>query len=481
MFGIFEKITKLSLQNSKNRLVIYFSFIGIWQELLKIQIMIDLSKHPGKVISIFLLVSLCLINCKPKKLNSDNYRADMVTSWNKIVLEYAIMEDGLLTLKGIRTAALMHLAIHNALNVIQPEYACFKFEEEATAANPIAATAQAAFEIAANQFPDKKAALEAERNKWLSTVTEDNLKTAGIKLGKLSAMAALKARENDDWNGEADYTWHPMAPGVYAEFNEHSGTPEGFIFGAGWAAAQPFLLPSQDYFRSPPPPEIKSEEYTRAFNEVKEAGSTNSDVRTDDQAHFAMWWKDFVENSHNRLARELVGKEKLNLWESARLFALLNMTIYDAYVNVFDNKFHYNHWRPYTAIRWADHDENPATVQDTSWNNLHQHTYAFPSYPSAHGTASTAAMTVLANALGTGDQYSFTMTTEEVDSAGPFSGKIKMDPPTRSFQSFSEAGMEASLSRVYLGIHFRYDSEEGFELGKKIGEYAVQNYLLPVK
>ncbi len=193
-----------------------------------------------------------------------------------------------------------------------------------------------------------------------------------------------------------------------------------------------------------------------------------------------MWWKDFVENSHNRLARQLIEKEQLNLWEASRLFALLNMTVYDAYINVFDNKFHYNHWRPYTAIRWAEHDGNPDTMADPDWNNLHKHTYAFPSYPSAHGTASTAAMTVLARTLGTGDAYAFTMTTKEVDQAGPFSGKIAMDPPTRTFDSFSQAGMEAAMSRVYLGIHFRYDSEEGYQLGARIGDYASTNFLKPI-
>jgi hypothetical protein len=89
-------------------------------------------------------------------------------------------------------------------------------------------------------------------------------------------------------------------------------------------------------------------------------------------------------------------------------------------------------------------------------------------------------MIVLANTLGVGDKYSFTMIIEEVDKAGPFSGKIKMDPPTRSFDSFSEAGMEAAMSRVYLGIHFRYDSVEGYKLGKQIGEYANQYFLAPV-
>lgn len=441
----------------------------------------NLSNFSWFKFSILLLSFVLLNSCKPQTIEPDNFTPEIIISWNDKIMNLAIVEDGLLTLKGVRTEAMMHVAIHDAINAIQPVYSSYSFEEKHPNADPISATAQAAYEIALSQFPDDKEALEEELNKWLATVKEGDPKIDGINVGKEAAQHILTTRLEDSWNGEADYSWHPMAPGVYAEFNEHSGTPEGFIFGAGWAAAQPFLLASPDQFRSPPPPEINSEEYTKAFNEVKEYGRHESEVRTKDQAHLAMWWKDFVENSHNRLARELVVRENLNLWKSARTFALLNMTIYDAYVNVFDNKFHYNHWRPYTAIRWAANDENPDTDPNTEWDNLHKHTYAFPSYPSAHGTASTAAMTVLANTLGTGDQYNFTMTTEEVDKAGPFSGKTKMDPTTRTFNSFSQAGLEASLSRIYLGIHFRYDSEEGHKLGTKVGEYANQNYLKLLK
>ena len=426
----------------------------------------------------------CLLftSCTEKTpIEPNNYPATVVSHWNNIVMEKAIAEDGLLTLKGVRTEAIMHLAMHNALNTINPVYTKFhSHSEDQIQADPIAAVAQAAFKIAVNQYPDEQSYFEEELSKWLSENQDGTLKEEGIKLGNLAAEAVLNARTEDNWNGESDYTWHPMAPGVYAEFNEHSGTPQGFIFGAGWAEAIPFMLSSQDQFRSQPPPEISSDEYTAAFNEVSTYGSHDSQLRSNDQAHLAMWWKDFVENSHNRLARKLVEKEKLNLWQASRLFALLNMAIFDAYISVFDNKFHYNHWRPYTAIRWAEHDENPNTKQISEWNNLHKHTYAFPSYPSAHGTASTAAMTVLAHTLGTGDEYQFTMTTDSVDQAGPFSNKVKMDPPTRSFDSFSEAGMEASMSRVYLGIHFRYDSEAGFELGREVGNYASQNFLTPL-
>jgi hypothetical protein len=228
----------------------------------------------------------------------------------------------------------------------------------------------------------------------------------------------------------------------------------------------------------PPPPLISSGNYTKAFNEVKEVGRYNSTKRTSDQSHLAMWWKDFAENSHNRLARELTMKESLDLLTASRLFALLNMSICDAYISVFENKFHYNHWRPYTAIRWAANDGNPNTIPDPDWNNLHKHTYAFPSYPSAHGCASGAAMSILEDTFG--KDYSFTMTTEEVDASGPMSGKIKMNPATRSFRNFASAAMECSLSRIYLGIHFRYDSVEGYNLGRQIGEYALKTFLAPL-
>ncbi|MEL7421407.1 MAG: vanadium-dependent haloperoxidase [Bacteroidota bacterium] len=441
----------------------------------------NLIKRSGLRLLVVLLGVLPFHACREKTPFADQYNAELLIAWNAKVMELAVAEDGLLTLKGVRTEAMMHTAIHDALNTIELKYTRYYFVGDYRQAEPLAAAAQAAYEVAVSQFPDQEADLIEELQKWLATVEDGDGKAQGINLGKEVAARILAKRKDDAWNGEAGYTWHPMAPGVYAEFNEHSGTPEGFVFGAGWAAAKPFLLERQDQFRSPPPPAIDSEAYTAAFNEVKAYGSDKSEIRTNDQAHLAMWWKDFVENSHNRLARELVVKEGLNLWEAARVFALLNMTVYDAYVNVFDNKFHYNHWRPYTAIRWAANDNNPDTEADLEWNNLHQHTYAFPSYPSAHGTASTAAMTVLANTLGTGDEYSFTMTTTEVDEAGPFSAKVKMDPPTRSFNSFSQAGLEASMSRVYLGIHFRYDSEEGHKLGTKIGKYAVQNYLVELE
>ncbi len=425
-----------------------------------------------------LFISISLTGCAASEAEPPA-SPDVAISWNAQVLSMAEAEDGFMTLKGLRTTTMMHLAMHDALNNIFGTYESYALQQPAAGANPVAATVEAAYTVALDQYPDQKQQLDELRNHQLEDLGDGDAIQQGLKLGRLAATTILAQRDNDGWNAEADYQWHPMGPGVYAEFNEHSGTPEGFIFGAGWAAAKPFALTAHDQFITPPPPDINSDAYTAAFNEVKAVGRDKSDMRTEDQTHIALWWKDFAENSHNRLARALVDKEQLDLITAVRLFALLNMVIYDVYISSFHNKFLYNHWRPYTAIRWAANDGNPDTVPDESWNNTHGHTYAFPSYPSAHGTVCAAAMTAMTDTFG--DDYAFIMRTEQVDIAGPFSGKMQMDPPTRSFNSFYEAADECGMSRVYLGIHFRYDSVEGVKLGKQVGGHAVSTQLRPAQ
>lgn len=428
---------------------------------------------------------LCLLifcSCTPRVQDMPQSLTKAIVAWNAHVLQMAEAEDGFLTLKGLRTAAMMHLAIHDVLNHFDKRYQPYQFTEAATNEHALstieAAVNQAAYTIASQQYPDAHVPLAALRDSLLSHLSQTEERTRGFDTGARVARLIMSYRDGDGWHTEATYTWHPMAPGVYAEFNAHSGTPDGFIFGAGWGLARPFAMSGDSLFTAPAPPAINNAAYTEAYNEVKTVGHQDSQTRTPDQTHLALWWKDFVENSHNRLARQLTHDQSLKPHEAARLFALLNISVYDAYVNAFHNKFLYNHWRPYTAIRWAANDQNPDTVPDTSWDNTHQHTYAFPSYPSAHGTACAAAMqamqTTFENALP------FTMTTAAVDSAGPFSGKMAMEPATREFSSFDDAAKECAASRVYLGIHFRYDSDEGYTLGTRVGQHVANHFLQPI-
>jgi membrane-associated phospholipid phosphatase len=429
-------------------------------------------------LALMLAVALPFAGCNDSATEAaiERSRADMAIAWNERVLTIAEAEDHFLTLKGVRTAAMMHAAMHDALNAVHRRYRPYVYATDTPRANPVAAAAQAAYEVAVSQYPGKRADFDAELQLWLASIGADRRDLdPGIALGREVAAAVLRQREGDGWDTVAEYQLHPMGPGVYAEFPEHSGTPNGFVFGAGWAVARPFALTSPGQFRSLPPPEIASAAYAAAFDEVKELGRFQSPSRTPDQTHLALWWKDFAENSHNRLVRQLLSADDKDLWDATRLLALLNMSVMDGYISSFENKFHYNHWRPFTAIRWADNDGNPATAPDAQWTNTHRHTYPFPSYPSAHGTVCAAAMTVIADTFG--EQRAFTMTTTAVNEAGPMSPMIPMNPPTRSFDSFSAAAMECALSRVYLGIHFRYDSLEGNRLGKEIGNYVLANRL----
>jgi hypothetical protein len=426
--------------------------------------------------SLILFALLAFVSCEPLIARHGVPDAAVVVAWNERVLAIAQAEDDFLTLKGVRAASMMHLAMHDALNSIDRRYAPYALKAHARGADPITAAIKAAHDVAVDQYPDRRAQLDEDLNGRLERIPNGPAKSKGLEIGARAAAAILAKRLDDRWNGEAMYKFQPMRPGVYAEFPEHSGTPPGFVFGAGWALVTPFMLRSPHQFRSPPPPAIASDAYTAAYDEVKEKGRYQSASRTPDQTHRALWWKDFAENSHNRLGRQLVSTGRVDLWVATRMFALMNMSIMDGYISVFDNKFHYNHWRPYTAILSGGHDGNPQTAPDPEWNNTHRHTYPSPSYPSAHGTVCSAAMTVLADTFG--DEYAFAMYTPEVNEAGPASPKIRMEPPFRRFDRFSEAAKECALSRVYLGIHFRYDSLEGNRLGRRIGSYAVDHVLV---
>jgi membrane-associated phospholipid phosphatase len=437
---------------------------------------------PPRAPALIVIAALTLGACKdlPAGATDDPSRAApgaLAIAWNQGLLEVAEAEDHFLTLKGVRTASMMHLAMHDALNAVDPRYESYAFEGDGMGADPVAAASQAAWEVAVGQYPDRRATFDSLRARWLAGVPDGEARERGLALGRSAARAVVATRDGDGWNTEAEYAFHPMGPGVYAEFNEHSNTPQGFVFGAGWGKTRPFFLERADQFRAPPPPDIDSDAYTRAFDEVKEVGGDGSATRTADQTHLALWWKEFLDKSMNRLARQIAAERAIDLWDATRLFALVNVDIFDGYVSVFENKFFYDHWRPYTAIRWAEHDGNPDTHADPDWNNTHHHTYAFPSYPSAHGTVAASALTIFGKFFG--DDHAFTLATPEVSSAGPMSPMMEMDPPTRSFTSFSQAAMEAAMSRVYLGIHFRYDSEEGYRLGTRIGEYAWDHHLRP--
>jgi hypothetical protein len=386
-------------------------------------------------------------------------RPDAVVAWNRLAHDIAVAEDRFLTFKGQRALAIMHLAMHDALNTIVPLYDTYAYKGDRRLAHPVAAVAQAAHDVLVALYPSQRSALAEELTRWLADVPDGALRDCGIVLGRATAAAILARRHGDGWD----------SPGTY-EFGEGSGryqtTPpwDGFVAQPGFRFAKPFVLDYPHQLRPPPPPPVRTTGYARALQEVQEYGAADSTRRTAEQTAYAIWWMEFAEGSVNRLARQMSSRRQTPLWPAARMFAHIATVLYDGYIATWDAKYEYDHWRPYTAIRAADMDDNPHTLPDPTWESLRPAS-PFPEYSSAHAAACAASFAVLAEAFGR--RVSFTMETTTA-------------PPgmrTRSFASFEAAAAECADSRVRLGWHFRYATDAGLALGRRIASYTTTRAL----
>jgi hypothetical protein len=390
------------------------------------------------------------------------YSNQVILDWNQMTLAtmYGPTYDPMI---GARIYAMVHIAMHDALNAVAPVYQTYALQAQDQQAEPIAAAAAAAHGVLAASFPAKQAMLDSALTQSLSEVAEGTAKTRGIELGKQAAQIVMALRQND---GAFQNPIHeinpPQEPGVYQPI-----PPVTFVYGPFWATMQPFGLERPEQFRSAPHPVINSKAYTDDFNEVKSRGDVNSQTRTADQTAYAKFWYEFSEIGWNRVAYTAVSGKKLDILSTARLFALVNIAMVDSYIAGWDAKFHYDFWRPFTAIRAAATDGNDQTEADASWEPL-MPTPPVQDYPSTHSALGNAAATVLANVLG--DKTRFTMTSTTAEPAGY----------TRSFQSFSQAALENADSRVMAGIHFRFACNAGLEMGRKVGRWATDNHLRPL-
>ena len=228
----------------------------------------------------------------------------------------------------------------------------------------------------------------------------------------------------------------------------------------------PFVLRSSSQYRPKRPYDLQSKKYAADFNEVKSLGAVNSTTRTTDQTEIALFWVEGSPQGWNRIARALSARSGLDLWQSARLFGLLNLASADAYIADFENKYFDEFWRPISAIRAADTDDNPETIADPNWDSL-VGTPPAPDYPSGHSGQGGAMSEVLARFFGDAVSFRTTSTTQP--------------GVTRSFASFSQAARENGNSRVYIGFHFRHAVIEGIKLGTRVGTVAFNHYLRPVQ
>lgn len=437
--------------------------------------------RPTQWIILGLFFSLITISCK-KNIPSDN---DDIWKWKKklvgsnrpyldILSNNSIIEwsnIALQTVGGVaenpllasRSHAMMHIAIHDALNAIVPVYEHYTYNGSNPLANPFAAVASAAHTVLKALWPDSAAMLDAKLAESLANISDGSAKTMGIALGITSANAILANRAGDGSNQNPISDVPPSTvPGVYVAV-----PPNNFQFGVFWATMQLFSLNTHDQFRSSPPPALTSSTYTKDFNEVKQVGELNSTVRTADQSAYAAWWYELADIGWNRIARIRATSERIGLYATARMFALLNMAQADGYTCFLNDKYFYNFWRPYTAIRAAATDGNNNTSPDADWEPLLP-TPPIPDYPSGHCVLGNAAATVLTYFFGPHAPFSMTSTT-----AVP-AGAI------RSFDTFKEAADENADSRVMVGIHFRFACVAGQKMGDEIGKWTIHNHLEPL-
>ena len=384
-----------------------------------------------------------------------------VVAWNQRAYEIGFAEDGFRTFRAHRAYALMHLAMHDALNAAAPRFRPYAYRGRAPGAHPVAAAAQAAHDVLLAQYPKAVAVLRAELAASLASVPAGTARQRGVALGSRTARAILALREGDGWDVEGSHTFQEGA-------GRYRTTPDwkGFVAQPGFRSARPFGLEALAQVRPPPPPALASPEYAAAFREVKEQGRAASRARTADQTGYAIWWMEFAEGSFVRLAREQVEEQRPDAWQAARLFALLGMALFDTYVAVWDAKYLYDHWRPCTAIRAAGEDGNPDTEPDATWESLRP-VPPHPEYVSAHAAGCAASSEILEKTLGARGPFTMTTTT-----APP-------GMPSRRFDSFAAAARECADSRVRLGWHFRYATDAGLVLGRKVATHVMGHHLQP--
>jgi hypothetical protein len=292
----------------------------------------------------------------------------------------------------------------------------------------------------------------------LTAVPDGAPKSNGIQLGEQIAAEILALREKDGAN--APNTYRPYtAAGTYVP----TPLPLGFI----WSNVTPFALKDGAQFRPAAPVSLKSAQWAKDYNEVKKMGAKTNAGRTAEQTDIARVWELTGPGLHNPILRQLAATKQLDLLDNARLFALYAMAMADSYIAVFDAKYTFNFWRPVTAIRNGDMDSNDATERDPAWESLIA-TPMHPEYPCAHCINSAAGASVLEAFFGDTVPF-FSLTSPAVPEV------------TRRFSRLSDYVRESIDARVYDGVHYRTSGEVGAGMGRKIGEYTMQNYLKPVR
>lgn len=377
-------------------------------------------------------------------------RADVIMDWNAKA-DAIGAEKQLANSANSRAQAMLHVAMFEAVNAIDKRYTPYKLALTADGGTSReAAAASAAHGVLVALYPDKKPDLDATLATLLAAVADDEAKSRGIELGRKAATEIIALRTNDG-SGVPESYRPQTSPGAYV--------PTVVPIESTAAQIRPWVMKTSSQFRPAAPPALTTDVWTRDFNEIREYGSLNSARRSAEQTTIGRFWFFTGPRTYNAIVRQIATSKKMDLVDCARLYALTAMAASDAFIAVFDGKYAYNLWRPITAIRNADTTNNPATPREAAWLPLGT-TPMHPEYPCAHCIVASAVSNVLQSVVG-----------NEV-------GEITLTSPTapgvtRKWTRLQEYSDEVSDARVYAGFHYRFSTEAGKDMGKKIAELAV--------
>jgi hypothetical protein len=379
--------------------------------------------------------------------------ANVITDWDETGVTIVA---GISPYAGQRLMTMMHVAMFDAVNSIERRYRPYLAQLPAapdTSKEAAAAAAAGAILATVNaKSADKMKSLVAS---YLGSIPDDARKADAIALGQAVAARVLEARDHDGADAPDAYRPRTTA-GVYV--------PTAITAGSMWPGVKPFALNSGSQFRPGPPIALKGDEWATNYNELKEYGGKASVKRSPQQTETARFWLMVGPGAYHPFARQLVNAKQMSVVDSARFMTLVTIALNDAYIAVLDAKYHYNFWRPITAIRNGDIDENPATARDATWQPIDV-TPMHPEYPCAHCIASGAVGAVVEALLGTADIPEVAMTSPTAPGV------------THRWTNTVALADEVANARIWAGFHYRFSTRVGSEMGRRVGEHAVRTIL----
>jgi hypothetical protein len=395
--------------------------------------------------------------------------ADAVTEWNEITM--AAVTASRPGPAGMLDVALVQVAVHDAVQAIDRRYEPYHVEIKGAKGSRSAAVAAAARDVLVGMYPDpaKVAALDAIYFNYLAEKGLSN--DPGVQVGQKVAVGILPLRRQAPSVLPPPFTGG-QSPGVWRPTESFNGTPPAppsmSPMLTPWLAdVDPFTLTGPMRFRAEPPPALTSARYAKDYAEVKALGALSGGTRTPEQMDIAYFYSENFFTQWNRALRAIAEKNVYRVGDTARLFALANLSTADALISSWDSKRYYVFWRPITAIREGDNDGNPATAGDTAWQPL-INTPNYPDYTSGANNLAGAMTRTLQLFFGTDKMYF------EVTSLAPLAIN-----KARTYRRFSEAAQEVVDARVYAGIHFRFADTAARDQGTRVAEWAFKHYLLP--